>query len=104
MSDRIGRILMCVLATAFVLLVARRATAETLQAPVSGKAISLGDRVVCGALPAGWSVEREGRAVRPPLADDAIGRAGEIHVAPASLGCAGPIASVTLIATGRFPA
>lgn len=87
----------------FCLVVARRAAADTLQAPVGGKTFSLGDRVVCGGAPPGWTVERDGHALRPPAGDEALGRSAEIRLAPASVGCSAA-SRVTLVATGRPPA
>jgi len=56
---------------AVLLALASEARAETLQAPVGGKAIALGDgRIVCPGGAGDWSVEPGGRAVRPPAADD----------------------------------
>jgi len=78
--------------------------AETLQAPVGGKAIPLGDgRVVCPGGTGDWSVEQAGRAVRPPPADDAAGKAVDLTVA-AELGACASGTRVTLVATGRWPA
>src|SRR4051794_22929770 len=87
---------------AFLLFV-RAARAETLQGPVGGKALPLGERVACAPPAGGWTLEREGRAVRPPAADDAIGKAVELRVAPLATGCGTGGAPVTLVTTARFP-
>jgi hypothetical protein len=87
-----------------VLLASRAARAETLQAPVAGKAISLGDgRVVCPGTSGDWAVEQEGRAVRPPATDDSVGKATEARVAASTAACATSSAPVTLVVTGRWP-
>ncbi len=101
---RAHRFLRCVIFVV-VLLVARRAAAETLQAPVGGKAIPLGgDRIACGAPAGGWTLEKDGHAARPPAADDAAGKPVELRVATASAGCGGGGTPITLIATARWPA
>ena len=81
-----------------------RARAETLQAPVGGKAILLTDgRIVCPGGAGDWTVEQAGRAVRPPAADDAVGKVVDVAMAADFAGC-GNGAKVTLVATGRLPA
>jgi hypothetical protein len=100
---RVLRVAVALLFFVALLLAARPAGAETLQAPVGGKAISLGDRVACGTAP-GWTLAPDGRSIRPPATDDAIGRAVELRVAPVAVGCAGPPATVSLVTTGRWPA
>src|SRR5439155_10510701 len=85
--------------------VVRAAAAETLQGPAGGKSFLLGgDRIACAPPAGGWTLEREGRAVKPPAADDAIGKAVELRVAPLATGCASGGAAVTLVTTARFPA
>jgi hypothetical protein len=81
------------------------ARAETLQAPVAGKAIPLGEgRVACPGTSGTWSIEQDGHAVRPPAGDDAIGKPVDLKVAPNAPACAAGAASVMLVATGRWPA
>ena len=80
-----------------------RAFAETWQAPVGGQPIPLAGRVVCGAPSGGWSLDAGGRAIRPPAADDAIGRSVDVKVAATPAACATSATTVTLVATGRFP-
>ena len=83
---------------------ARMAGAETLQAPIGGRAIPLGTtRVACGIMPGGWGTEALGHAVRPPLAASAIGQAVELKVASTPEGCAKSTDSVKLVATARWP-
>jgi hypothetical protein len=81
---------------------AETAPEKVLQAPVGGKAISLGERVACGVA-TGWTVEREGRAVRPPTTDEAVGQAAPLTVAPAQTGCGKGETPVTLVTTGKWP-
>src|SRR5271165_1988308 len=92
------------LALLIAALACRVARAETLQAPVGGKAIPLGEgRVACPGTSGDWTIDPDGRAVRPPTADDAVGRAVELRVAPSVAACnAGT--PLTLVATGRWPA
>jgi hypothetical protein len=85
-------------------LAAASARAETVQAPVGGKAIPLGEgRVACPGLSGDWSVEQDGHAVRPPAADDAVGKAVDLKVAPNAGACGSGATSVTLVTTGRWP-
>jgi hypothetical protein len=89
---------------AISLLLASPAWGETLQAPVGGKDIALGDgRVLCGAS-GDWTPDTEGHSVRPPAGDDAVGKATEVKVAANSGLCSTAAAPLTLVATGRFPA
>lgn len=91
---------------AVVSFASRAARAETLEAPIGGKAVVLSDgRVVCAGAgaPGDWAVEQEGHAVRPPAADDAVGKATEVKVAPTLAACATAPAPLTLVATGRPP-
>ena len=79
------------------------ARAEALQAPVSGKPIPIGEgRVACPGL-SGWTIEGEGKLVRPPAGDDAIGSATEVKVAANSAACATTTTTATLVATARVP-
>ena len=79
------------------------ARAETLQAPIGGKPISLGDtRVGCPSSGA-WTVDAEGKSVRPPAEDSSIGTVTALKVAPNVAACATATTTVTLVATGRFP-
>jgi hypothetical protein len=96
--------LSAVLAVMLATLVAR---AETLQAPVGGKAVALGEgRVACAATSGDWSIEAGGTAVRPPAADDAAGKSVDLKVAANAGACGAAAASstVTLVATGKWPA
>lgn len=79
--------------------------AETLQAPVGGKPIALGDaRVACGAAPGGWTLDADPQLVRPPTADDALGTSVELKVAKNAAACAASTTVVTLVAIARLPA
>jgi len=83
----------------------RIARAETLQAPVGGRPISLGDgRIACAPVKGGWSVESGGHAVRPPTLDSAIGSSFDLRVAPSPGSCTQAGAVLTLVATGAWPA
>jgi hypothetical protein len=87
-----------------VLLVARVALADTLEAPINGRAIPLGEtRVACGPVPGGWQIEPGGRALRPPSAASAVGISVELKVATSLLECAKSTESVTLVATAPWP-
>jgi hypothetical protein len=83
----------------------RTARAETIEAPVGGKPISLGDaRVSCGVASNGWRSEVGGRSVRPPAVDMAIGNVVELRVAPSVGDCPRTTAVVKLVATAPWPA
>ncbi|HEX8795531.1 MAG TPA: hypothetical protein VF765_31495 [Polyangiaceae bacterium] len=87
------------------LLLTVTARAETLQAPVGGKAIALGEgRVACPGSSGDWVVEAGGTAVRPPATDDAVGKSMDLKVAPNAGACGSGAATVTLVATGKWPA
>jgi hypothetical protein len=81
----------------------RAFAAQTLQAPAGGKAVPLPEGLVaCGA--AGeWAVEAEGKAVRPPASDTAIGHVAQLKVAPNASGCATSTTTIELVATARLP-
>jgi hypothetical protein len=87
-----------------VLGLASIAHAETLQAPVAGKPIALGEsRVACPGTTGDWAIEPDGHAVRPPVVDDAAGRSVEAKVASSFGACSTASTPVTLVATGRWP-
>ncbi len=86
-------------------LLASGARAETLQAPIGGRPISLGDaRVACDASVGGWSAEAGGHMLRPPSDADAIGEAVVLKIAPDASACADTTSTLTLVATARWPA
>jgi len=87
-----------------VVLASAVARAETWQAPVGGKALPLEGRVACAGSSGEWTIEQDGHAVRPPAADDAVGKAVDVKVAPSAAACATTTATLTLVATGRAPA
>jgi hypothetical protein len=90
---------------AVVILLARTARAETLQAPAGGHAIALGEgRVACAAVAGDWAAEADPHEVRPPKDEAAIGRAVDLRVAPSAAACATTTATVTLVATSKLPA
>jgi hypothetical protein len=83
---------------------AQPARMETVQAPAGGRPIALGEgRVACGSA-GGWTVEREGHALRPPPAgSDIVGKRASVRIAPNAAGCASTNATLTAIATGPLP-
>jgi hypothetical protein len=84
---------------------AASARAEVVQAPISGKALFLGDaRVLCEAPSGGWIGDAAGRSVRPPRASEAVGQAVEVKVAADPAACASAPQTVSLLATERWPA
>jgi hypothetical protein len=99
------RTLVAVWISLLVALASTLARAETWQAPVGGKALPLGEgRIACPGTSGEWIIEQDGHAVRPPAADDAVGKATELHVAAAAGACAAGTPTLTLVATGRWPA
>src|SRR5688500_6931236 len=86
------------------LLVALPGRAETLQAPVGGKAFSLGNaRVGCSPPGGGRVLDTSGHFVRPPFLDDAVGKAVELKIAGDPSLCAKSTTTLALIAPGRWP-
>ncbi|MFI5302265.1 MAG: hypothetical protein ACHREM_29590, partial [Polyangiales bacterium] len=84
---------------------ARRAEAETIGAPIGGKVVSIGlDRIVCGVLDGGWTVDADGRSLHPPTREESIGRRVDVTVAKSADDCVAHGARVTLVATGPLPA
>jgi hypothetical protein len=82
----------------------RVARAETFEAPIGGKPVTLGEgRVACVATAGGWRVEPGGRSVRPPTTAAAVGVSGDLRVAPSATDCARATASVRLVATAPWP-
>jgi hypothetical protein len=97
------RFFLC-LAAALVCL-SRAARAETIEAPVGGKSIALGDaRVACAAPVGGWKADAGSHTVRPPVADLAIGVVTDLRVSPSLADCARATTVVKLIATAAWPA
>jgi hypothetical protein len=87
-----------------IFLLAGRARAETLEAPVGGRPVPLGEgRVACVQTAGGWVAEAGGRAMRPPAGSAAIGSVVELRVAPSPAACAQTPWTVTLVATGPWP-
>lgn len=77
--------------------------AEVLQAPEGGKHFSVGkDRVICGAMPEGWTATADRRSVRPPETATVTNRTVEIRVA-AEGDCQRGSTTITLNATGPWP-
>jgi hypothetical protein len=81
------------------------ARAETIEAPVGGKPITLGDaRVVCVANAGGWRAEPGAHSIRPPVTDAAVGTSVELRIAPSLADCPRATSSVRLVATAGWPA
>src|SRR5690348_15761268 len=88
-------------AVALTLSVSVLARAETLEAPVGGKPISLGHgRIACDKPAGGWSIVGTGLAVEPPDGEQALGQAVNLRVATERAACATTNESVTLVAIG----
>ncbi len=88
---------------ALATLLSRPVDAETLEAPVGGKAISLGrGRIACDKPGGGWTAVGTGLAVRPPDNDQAVGQSVELRVSGERANCANG-ATVTLLAVGEAP-
>lgn len=84
--------------------VAGYARAETIQAPVGGRAVWLGNaRVGCGSPGGGWLLDASGHFVRPPVSNEAIGKLVELKIAADSARCPKSATVLTLVATGRWP-
>jgi hypothetical protein len=80
------------------------ARAETWQAPLGGKTLSLGEgRMACPGTAGDWTIEQDGHGVRPPADDDAVGKAVELRVAAAGGSCGAGATALTLVVTGRWP-
>jgi hypothetical protein len=92
------------LAALAAFLLAGRAGADTLEAPVGGRPIPLGEgHVACVQAAGGWIAESGGRSVRPPVGSSAVGSVVELRVAPSAAACAQTSSTVTLVATGAWP-
>jgi hypothetical protein len=80
------------------------AGADTWQAPIGGKAIALAEgRIACPGTSGDWTLEQEGRAVRPPTRDESIGKVVALKVAASAEACGAAAETLTLVATGRWP-
>lgn len=93
---------------AFLLLAAARsASADTILAPVGGHPIGISEgRIVCkDTLPANtWTIEPDGKSVRPPTSDAAIGVPVAVRTAANDAACAGTATTpATLIAVAPRP-
>jgi hypothetical protein len=82
----------------------RTAHAETLQAPLSGRAIALGKgRIGCAPPGGGWLLENRGTSLKPPSNADAIGEEAELKVAPDLASCQAASKTIKLVTTDKFP-
>lgn len=92
------------LAVVATLLVTRTVRAEVFLAPIGGRAFTFGDsRVLCGAPPPGWTVEAGGRALRPPLGKEAIGKVEDLTLAASPAQCTNAGKPARAVATGKLP-
>ncbi|HET9956145.1 MAG TPA: hypothetical protein VFQ61_16675 [Polyangiaceae bacterium] len=92
-----------VLAFALATSISGLSRAETLQAPIGGKWISLGPARVACEQPGGWSVDPSGHQLRPPAQAEAIGKSVELKIAADASGCAASSNTIRLVATGPWP-
>jgi hypothetical protein len=98
------RLLFVVWACAALWLLPRVASAETLQAPIGGKPIPLGNaRVPCGAPTGGWVFDDKTQSLSPPTNVAAIGSLVELVIATSAAACANSKASLKLVATAPWP-
>ena len=97
----------CTLAAAMMallLLSSGVARAETVQAPVGGKAVTLRDGLLaCPGTATDWAIDQDGHAVRPPTTEDAIGKSVDLKVAANATACGSSPSTITLVVTGRWP-
>jgi hypothetical protein len=100
-----ARLLLLVISACLLLwLCPRLAGAETLQAPIGAKAISLGStRVACGAPGGGWLFDDKTQSLLPPTNPAAIGSMVELRVAASLAACGASQATIKLVATGPWP-
>ena len=94
------RFLLMIAGALVVLMGATPAQAETWQAPVGGKTLSLDGRVVCPGPNGDWV--SDGTSVKPPTDEASIGKSVDVHVAPSMAACANAT-TVTLVTTGKWP-
>ncbi len=100
------RLALAFLTLAVLLLCGSPARAETWGVPLGGRAVSLGEgRVVCTGAPleSGWSADAEGRMLRPPVPQEAIGKVVSVKTAPTQAACAASSASLSVVAVGPRP-
>jgi hypothetical protein len=81
----------------------RAASAETWQAPVGGRVLTMpAGQLACGSA-GGWVVENNGAGLVPPKDEAAVGHAVEVTTAASASACATSTERLTLIATGKWP-
>jgi len=96
----------CLLTVAALCSFSGQVEARTVQMPVGSIAVPVVSKgVVCGALAPGWSLEGDGRRVKPPgkLPADSALRQFTVRVASRADACANSSETVTLVATERWP-
>lgn len=84
----------------------RSARAETIQTAVGSKPLTLTDsRVACAPPGGGWSIEPASlsRVLRPPFANEAVGKVVELKVAASLSACASDATAIDLVVTARPP-
>lgn len=102
-TPRTGRLPLALTWLVAFLLSTSAARAMTLQAPSGSAAFLLPeDRVVCGALPEGWSSDPTRRRLKPP-ADKPPGTAATVSLGTGAGCAAAATLNATLILTGQAP-
>lgn len=77
--------------------------AQTLEAPIGGKAIALPEGLnACASPEHGWTLGSDRRSVKPPTSEGEVGQGVDLTVAP-DPGCAAQTHKLTLVATGSWP-
>jgi hypothetical protein len=84
--------------------VAPVARAAVVAVPEGGRAVPvIAEGVVCGSLPAGWALDANRRAVRPPGPGGQAPRRIEVRTAPTPDGCDKAPVTVTVVASAAHP-
>lgn len=86
-----------------VLLVASAARAETLLAPIGGKAFPLPEGRVACAVDGGWSFGADHHGVKPPTTEGAIAQSVDLPVAASEPACTASKDHVTVVAVAPSP-
>ncbi len=81
------------------------AFARVVQMPEGGRAVPVaGKGVICGSPPAGWSLEADRTALRPPAAGDSLALVPiDVTIAPNPESCGQAKDVVTVVATAPLP-
>jgi hypothetical protein len=86
-----------------LLLLSRKATAQTLVAPASGKPFALPDGLVACAVDGGWTFGADHHFLKPPATESSLGQWVDVAVAASEAGCASTKEHVSLVTTGPWP-